>query len=209
MSETLYKWKLKKSKRGMVFCSTICSSSRIGSTIYIKCSMCKKDLELRKWDYDRRIRNSERNMIFCSPTCSLTGRNPSKETKQKISSSQKGISVMRRGRIGHDVTEKTKEKIRSTKLGVSSIKDNDIILRDLKKRDYDKMIDIIKVIPDAIMIKDGKLIALEVEKKRWENDVRKKMKNYIKDQFDIVIISWYLPNGEWVRDFIRENDIWS
>ena len=34
------------------------------------------------------------------------------------------------------------------------------------------------------------------------------MDNYINDEFDIVIISWYLPNGKKVRDFIRKNGIW-
>jgi len=133
----------------------------------------------------------------------------SKDTRQRLSQSQKGVSVLSRGRKGHKLSQETKEKIRKAKLGKSSIKDNHIILNDLKTRNYDKAITTIKVIPDAIMMKDGKLIALEVEKKRHENLVRKKMDNYINDEFDIVIISWYLPNGEKMRDFIRENGVWN
>lgn len=233
MSESVYARRLKQSKRGMVFCSSKCSSMKNNSTIKCKCGTCGKNMLLNRWDYNSRLKNSNSNKLFCSNTCSLTGRKVSRETKQKlsqsqkgisvpsrgkspseevrkkISSSQKGISVMSRGRKGRILPENVKEKIRRSKIGIPSIKDNDIILNDLKTRDYDKAITTIKVIPDAIMVKNGKLIALEVEKKKYEYDIRKKMDNYINDEFDKVIISWYLPNGEKVRDFVRENGIWN
>lgn len=207
--KNLINYQLKISKRGSLFCSATCSSSRNDSIIDLVCASCGKEFKLRRWDYNRRKKTSKRKQVFCSPKCSLTGQVLSEETKQKISVAQKGVSVMSRGRKGRIIPEDVKEKIRRSKIGIPNKKDNDIILNDLKTRHYDKVITTIKVIPDAIMVKDGKLIALEVEKKKYEYDIRKKMKNYINDEFDIVIISWYLPNGEKVRDFIRENGIWN
>ncbi|KKM94772.1 hypothetical protein LCGC14_1195090, partial [marine sediment metagenome] len=94
MNDTEYNRKLKDSKRGMVFCSVKCSSTKDGSIVDLKCPQCRNKFKLFKWDYNSRMKKSERKQLFCSSTCSKFGRKHSKETIQKISQSQKGISVM-------------------------------------------------------------------------------------------------------------------
>ncbi len=171
------------------------------------CTSCNVIITLDDWEYRRRLKN-ERG-IFCSPKCALIGRRCDLETKTKISNSQKGISVLSRGRKGHIVTEETKEKIRQSRLGTSSIKDNNIIIEDIISRKVQKYALTEKLIPDAIYIENGKLVALEIEKKSCESDAKRKMQNYEKrNGYDKVIIAWYSKDKKKIKEWIKEKGKW-
>jgi hypothetical protein len=134
----------------------------------------------------------------------------SEETRQKIILKQKGISKPQCGRAGHIVSEETKAKIRQSKLGKSWKADHDIILRELAFTAREKFAITNGLIPDAIFIEDGKLVALEVEKKRWETDIKRKMKNYDKrGDYDKVIIVWYSLEGERLKEWHKERGEWT
>lgn len=178
--------------------------------ITISCATCNKEFILRRWEYNDRMRKNPR-ALFCSVICSLTGKRKSEETKQKIKDSQKGISVSSRGRPGHIVTEETKQKIRDTKKknGFYRSPDWDIVLKAAERLGLEKYVTTKAPVPDILFIEDGKLIAVEVEKKPHETQIRKKMDNHtLNTGYDKVILMWFLPTGEFMKQWILENGKW-
>jgi len=142
--------------------------------------------------------------------CSGLGRKLTEEIVQKVISKQKGVSVIARGRIGHPVSQETREKIRLAKTGKRHFVDHDIIIRELACRGTQNFAVTNGLIPDAIFIEDGKLVALEVEKERWETGIRKKMKSYDRrGDYDKVILVWYSPDGQRLKEWHKENGEWS
>jgi len=127
----------------------------------------------------------------------------------KIRAKQLGISNPKRGRIGHYVSERTKEKIRLKKIGKPAPVDTAIILSELKFRKVEKYFAMVGLIPDAVFIEDGRLVALEVEKERWETGVRRKMAAYNnRPEYEKVILVWYSPSGERLKEWHKDNGEW-
>ncbi len=171
-----------------------------------KCPQCDKEYLLEKSDYRSRLKKSKRKKVFCSNRCSKIGRIYSQETKDKISKSQKGISVMSRGR---KLTLETIEKIKKTKIGKPCVNDIKIVEQELSKHQFEKGVTTHGILPDGIFFRYGKIIALEIEKKRHRSDIVRKMDHYNNDKkYDEVIIAWYYPNGEFVKYFIKRNGVW-
>jgi len=182
--------------------------------IITNCFRCDTELILLKWDYESRIKKNN-GRVYCSSRCSTLSRPD--EIKQrdtdrirKVALSQKGTSRPECGRKGHEVSQETRDKIRQSKLGKPSPKDTEIILSELKNQYYQKAVTTIKLVPDAILFRDGKLIAFELEKKKWETDVRRKMKQYDNDtRYDEVIIVWYSPEGIRLKEYRKIAGEWS
>jgi hypothetical protein len=181
--------------------------------IELNCSNCGNKFVKEKGYYDNALkRRPNQKQWFCSVSCINTnreGRNISEETRIKIVAAQKGISCPSRGRIGHIVSEETREKIRQSRLGQPSISDHDIILQELAYRGTPKYAITRYIIPDAIFIEDGHLVALELEKKKWETDIRRKMKSYENStDYDKVVLVWYSPKGERLKEWHKDNGEW-
>lgn len=180
--------------------------------IIANCAYCKKEIEMELWQYNDRVKNNKGRGIFCSPEHALYGRSVSEETRNKISIAQKGISVPTRGRPGHKVSDETKEKIRLKKLGNMNggQKHHIIIHKELSFRKTSKYAITKGLVPDAIFIEDGKLVALEIEHKKWETDIREKMKMYEdRNDYDKVIIVWYSPEGKRLKEWVKTNGEWT
>ena len=107
------------------------------------------------------------------------GKTPSKETIKKISESQKWVSVLSRGRPGRVIPLEVRQKIRQTRLGQQATEtDWGIVHREMALRGISKYAITSRPIPDAVFIENGKLVALELEKKPMESEIRRKMKAY-------------------------------
>ncbi|MDE1814297.1 MAG: hypothetical protein KGH87_08210 [Thaumarchaeota archaeon] len=186
---------------------------RINNITHVKfnCPKCNKETIIEKRKYDNRLKNSKRHLVFCSLECSNNIHIVTDDMRERISKKQRGISVMSRGRPGHITTEETRRKISLSKTGQSYPKDWNIILEELQNQKFDRSMPLIKPVPDAIMIKDGKVIALEVEKETGEYGIRDKMKLYENvTYFDQVIIVWYRTDTrERVGEFHKVNGVWS
>lgn len=232
ITEWKYYHRLERNKNRGVFCSPRCG--QIGkklseehrkkitnglikaheqdSYITINCVNCNKEFVIRRWEYNDRIKRNQRG-IFCSSKCSLIGKNPSNETREKISQSQKGKSVLTRGRPGHVLTEETKEKIRQSKLQLNKkiIPDWEIVHKAAEIQNLKKYVITRAPIPDILFVdENGKLVAVEVEKKKWENEVRKKMDMHtLNTGYDKVILMWFLPTGEFQKQWVFENGKWT
>jgi hypothetical protein len=117
------------------------------------------------------------------------------QTRQLISLAQKGISVPSRGRFGHIVSEETREKIRNAKLGKKLGKyDFALVRQELALEDVQRYFVTYPIIPDAIIVEGTRIIALEVQKTRWENQAKQKFGTYDKNPnhgYDEVRIVWY------------------
>jgi len=184
------------------------------SILKLTCVTCGKEFFRKRWVQNYLIKHSRKSRRgdFCSKTCGQTGRIYSEETKQKISSSQKYISYQNRGRKGHPISEETKEKIRQTKTGVSVKADWSIVEVEMKRRSISKYAIMQAPIPDAVFVdKDGKLTALELEKKPWETSIRTKMNEYQEyhTKWDKVIIVWYTLDGTRMKEWVLENGSWT
>ena len=178
--------------------------------IVLKCSQCKQTFYRKKWYHENLMQKNSRAKVFCSPKCSLLKQHPRDETIEKIRSKQLGVSVLSRGRVGHTVSEETKEKIRLKKLGKPAPVDTAIILNELKFRKIEKSFAMVGLIPDAVFIEDGKLVALEVEKERWETGVRRKMAAYNnRPEYEKVILVWYSPEGKRLKEWQKDNGEWT
>lgn len=181
--------------------------------IFLECDVCHKTFSKPQWVYKQSLKKyPNQQRWFCSLECnykSRFGHKTPQEVKDKISQSQKGISVLSRGRLGHKISEEVKEKIRLKKLGKPSKQDHDIIIKELSFRKTEKYAITKGLVPDAIFIQDGKLVALELEKKKWETDIREKMKMYEnRNDYDKVIIVWYSPQGERLKEWQKDNGEW-
>lgn len=231
-----YNYRLKRNNNRGIFCSPKCGRTgqplseetkdkltvalrksydegrrNLSPIVTIECLRCKKPLTMKRWEYNHRMNRNQRDGLFCSLECSSLDHKTSEETRRKLSQSQKGISVLTRGRPGHTVSEETKEKIRLKKLGnVNGQKHHIIIDKELSFRKTDKYAITKGLVPDAIFIdEDGKLVALEVEQKKWETDIRQKMKMYEnRNDYDKVIIVWYSPEGERLKEWQKDNGEW-
>jgi hypothetical protein len=137
------------------------------------------------------------------------------QTRQLISLAQKGISVPSRGRPGHIVSDETREKIRNIKLGKKLGKyDFDLVRREVALEGAPRYIVTNPVIPDAIIIEGTNVIAVEIQKARWENDAKKKFANYDNNPnhgYDEVRIVWYNRESVKMKVWIwkKETREWS
>lgn len=185
------------------------------STITLPCDGCHKEITLLNWVYNQRVRGNKSGKIFCSGRCSalnqpIESRERSNLHLIKVAKQQKGMSRPECGRKGHSVSQETRDKIRNAKLGKPSPQDTDIILRELQNQRYQKAVTTIGLVPDAIFLRDGKLIAFELEKKRWETAIRRKMEKYDGDtRYDEVIIVWYNLQGERVKEYRKIDGEWT
>lgn len=183
------------------------------NNVKTNCTKCGKELLLLNYDYQRRLKN--KNGIFCSFRCSMLSR-PEELKKQdterirRVANAQKGTSRPECGKKGHIVTQETREKLRISHTGKKSPKDTDIIIRELENQYYQKAVTTINLVPDAIFFRDGKLIAFELEKKKWETSIRRKMQKYDNDfRYDEVIIVWYSPQGERLKEYRKIDGEWT
>jgi hypothetical protein len=170
--------------------------------ITLKCAECHRTFYLERFNYNQRAKNSKRG-LFCSTKCATVNHNKSDEMRQRITQTQTGVSVPSRGKIGRKFSEETREKIRLSKLGKpASPIDYAIVLRELAFRKKTKFAVTQGLIPDAIFIEDGKLVALELQKERWLCGVRRKMQAYNnRTDYDKVIIVWYSCSGERLKEW--------
>ena len=183
--------------------------------IELECETCHKKFMKEQHKHNltmKRYPNQKR--FFCSLECnykSRFGHVSSEETKKKISLAQKGISVLARGRPGHLVSDETKQKIRLKKLGNNNGQKHHIIIdKELSLRKISKCALTKGLVPDAIFIEDGKLVALEVEQKKWESDIRQTMQIYDnRNDYDKVILVWYSLDGERLKEWQKENGEWT
>jgi len=84
-----------------------------------------------------------------------------------------------------------------------------IVLKELAFRKKTKYAVTQGLIPDAIFIEDGKLVALEIEKEKWEAAIRLKMQAYNnRNDYDKVILVWYSRRGERLKEWQKENGEW-
>ncbi|WP_415280911.1 NUMOD3 domain-containing DNA-binding protein [Candidatus Nitrososphaera sp. FF02] len=161
--------------------------------VCFKCAACKKILIISSFRYLSRLKNNSRRKLFCSPRCSLNGVRDQK-TRQLISQAQKGISVLSRGRPGHIVSDETKAKIRNARLGKKRGKYDFDLVRQEVALGAQRFFVTNPIIPDAIIVEGTKVIALEIQKVRWENDAKRKFGTYDKNPnhgYDEVRIVWY------------------
>jgi hypothetical protein len=181
--------------------------------IELECDVCHKIFLKERWKYNQTLRRYPNQIRwFCSLECnykSRFGHKTPQETRDKIRQSQKGISVLSRGRTGHKVSEEVKEKIRLKKLGIPHKEDHDVVVRELSFRNTQKYAITKGLVPDAIFIEDGRLVALELEKKRHETEIRRKMKQYDnRNDYDKVIIVWYSPDGKRLKEWQKDKGEW-
>ena len=180
------------------------------SIIKLQCPRCGIDFFIRRWRYKMQMDVNKGRGLFCSHRCSLIARNVSQEHRDKISKAQKGISVLSRGRKGKVIPLEVREKIRQSKLGKPSPQDYMIVHTALEALGVKKAAVTKGLVPDAIFVKDGLLTALEVEKKRIESDIRRKMAQYDnRDDYDKVIIMWYDPKGNYLKQWVKYKGEWN
>lgn len=176
----------------------------------VTCAYCGKHFTRPRWYHKRLEAGNKGRGNFCSPQHALYGRHYSDETRRKISEKQKGIAKIHSGRLGHVVTEETRRKISQAKRGVSCKQDYNLIIQEMQRRGITKYVNTTRrPIPDAIYIENGKLVAVEVEKKPIESDVVRKMDRYsVARNYDKVILVWYLRSGERFKEWQYENGQW-
>lgn len=181
--------------------------------LYLKCNRCSKEFQRQRWIHNMLMKKSSTGNIFCSNRCASTGREMSEETKEKIKTSQLGISKPQSGVIGHIVNEETRLKMSLNRTGINSTADWNIVLQELKSRGITKYSLTKRPIPDAIWINENyELCALELEKKPWFASVKKKMDMYISLDlqhhmaYDKVYLVWYTPNGKRQGEWIFEKN---
>lgn len=235
IDEWWYNYRLKRNNGRGVFCSVECGQKdkkiskeqkekislsirkaidegrkKISKIIKTNCSSCGIELEMEEWYYNARMKRSKRDQIFCSTGCVQKGRIWSEDSKKKISDKQTGVSVLTRGRKGHIVSEETKEKIRSVKKGKNGIvPDWKIVTTEMQRRGINKYVMTTRPVPDAIWVEDGKLIALELEKKPWLTAVKEKMDLYkLGTNYDKVYLVWYNLKGTRQKEWLFENGHW-
>lgn len=145
------------------------------------------------------------------------GKPMSEETKRILSASLKGREVWNKDKYGLQVawnkgkpwSDETKKKMSKAKIGRSSKADWDIVYHEVALQGSKKYVITRKPIPDAILFEDGKIIALEVEKKLSFADIKKKMGLYTHDRyFDEVRIIWYKTNGIRHKEFRKIDGKW-
>jgi hypothetical protein len=88
----------------------------------------------------------------------------------------------------------------------------EIVIKEMQHRRTSRYANLTqRPIPDTIYIEDGKLVALELEKKPNLGNIRRKMKLYESQDYgyDKVIIVWYTPDGVRRKEWILENGNWS
>ncbi len=177
--------------------------------ITLKCTECHRTFYLERFVYNQRVKKTTIG-LFCSTKCATDNHNKSDEMRQRITATQTGVSVPARGRIGRRIPEAVREKIRLSKLGKpASPVDYAIVLKELSFRKKTKFAVTQGLIPDAIFIEDGKLVALEIEKERWETAIRTKMHAYDnRKDYDKVILVWYSRRGERLKEWQKENGEW-
>jgi hypothetical protein len=176
-------------------------------TITTQCFLCKKDVEFKKLaKHNSTITHNPSHKIYCRDCGKLV----TEETRAKISAGHKGHH--RPTKSGWHHTEETKEKLRKIKTGKPCKKDSEIVDREIAIQGYSKFATTNGIIPDAVIVKDGKLIALEVEKERYEVGVREKMQNYAKKPnhgYDEVILVWYTPDNIRQKVWLLKNGEWT
>lgn len=86
------------------------------------------------------------------------------------------------------------------------------ILREIALNGFNKFATTQHVVPNAIVVRDGKLIAIEIERERWESGVRHKMKSYDEypaHGYDEVLLFWYTPDNIRRKVWTLKDGEWS
>jgi hypothetical protein len=176
------------------------------------CAFCGKVFSLPGKMWNKHIREGyAEDRVFCSRNCAVVERNKSDAMRAAISKKQTGVSVPSRGRVGHAVSDEAKEKIRQSKVGVPHRQDYDIVVGEMARRGITQYVTLTKrPIPDAVFIEDGKLVAVEVEKERWQAGINNKMKEYAEhpNKWSKVILVWYSPEGQRMKEWILQGGVW-
>lgn len=229
ITEWKYNYRLKRNNNRGVFCSPKCGRSGqsipsetkekislgikkacdegrrrgLSPTVSANCATCNKTIIMKRYTYNNKMKRNKRDKLFCSVQCSSTGISPSKETREKIRQTQIGVAAPQRGRKGRKHTEEMRKKMGEARKGIKSICDWDIVtsyMADMNITNYSLTR---KPIPDALYVENGMLVAVEVEKKKYEHAARAKMLNYEKsNSYDKVIIVWYsrgIKRKEWIK----------
>ncbi|MEO9362478.1 MAG: hypothetical protein ABI348_01135 [Nitrososphaera sp.] len=137
------------------------------------------------------------------------------EARKQISQAQIGISVPSRGRPGHIVSDETRVKIRNAKLGKKLGKyDFNLVRNEIALEGAQRYFVTYPIIPDAIIIDGTRVIALEVQKARWENNAKKKFETYDNNPdhgYDEVRVIWYTREGIRMKIWVwkKETKAWS
>ena len=243
ISEWHYQYRLTRNNGRGVFCSSKCgqldkkqseeSNIRRGESLkkaYLEgrkkrspdvttiCENCGKQWIEKKWKQVSKLKRSKNKKLFCSKKCTIEFLEPmgNEESRNKVSLSQLGKSCPQRGRKGRKLSEETKMKISEGMLRKPVLSYDthwDIIKKDADSLGFDNYVTLDKTVPDIIGVKDGKLIAVEIETKRGLYEVQMKLNQYnnIPKKYDKVIIIWrWLRNpnlvlGRW--EF--ENGVWN
>lgn len=189
-------------------------SWNLTAQIGLICRNCGKSWVTEMWRYTQFLRGTKGRGPFCSAHCSMMGRNSmlNEESRRKISDTQRGISIMSRGKPGHIVYEETRHRLSLTRTGGSTKQDYAIVPKEMAYRGIASYVNLTKrPIPDAIFIENGKLIAVEVEKERWKSGIRNKMQEYADhgDKWDKVILVWYSPEGQRLREWVLDDGQWT
>jgi DNA-directed RNA polymerase subunit N (RpoN/RPB10) len=231
-----YNYKLKRNNGRGVFCSYSCGqknkiqteshrqkislgvnraiiegrSHHLSPIITINCAKCGKEIQMKRWQYNQKINRSQRDQLFCSQSCAMSGRVPTEEHRRKISDRQAGISVPSRGR-SRPQSEEVRLKISLAKKGKTGIvADWEIVTTEMLRRGISKYVMTRRPVPDAIWIEDGKLVALELEKKSDLHPIKEKMDIYRRGtNYDKVYLVWYSLKGEFRKEWIFENGAWT
>jgi len=192
---------------------SIAAKNRAGNgsgLVNLVCANCNKQFQRKRWQWKRDSRIGKGRGPFCSNICSLVGRPVSDKTKEKLRKSQIYIPKPQSGIIGHPISKETKQKISETKTGISIKPDWDIVDTEMKRRGIIKYAITREPIPDTIFIENEKLVALELQKNRYESSVRTKMRLYdnCRSHYDKVIIVWYNTDGKFMKEWVKENGEW-
>jgi hypothetical protein len=181
-----------------------------GPRVELTCAQCNKTFHRLQWIYNRDMKVNKGRGPFCSRLCASIGHPVSKETIEKIRALQIGISRPQSGRTGHVVSEETRINISLANTGVPKKADWDIVDDAMKRLGKSRYAILRAPVPDSVFIEDGKIVAVEVEKKRWEAAIRRKMKSYKEhmNKWDKVILMWYTPDSKFVKKWILENGSW-
>ncbi len=189
-----------------------------GTTILLRCDTCGKEFLRKKWQYDFSMNRSITGKTFCSNKCALTGRIMSEETKLKIKISQLNIpeNKLTDDIVSHEISKESRIKMALSKAGISTKTDWDIVLKELEYKKIKKYSLTRAPIPDAIWIdEEGKLVALELEKKPWFTAIKSKMNMYYNldlthhNGYDKVYLVWYTLDGVRREEWLFEDGEWN
>jgi hypothetical protein len=199
--------RMRRNKCGLVFCSHECKTKALKlADVNLTCGLCGVVFTISRANYNHRLKHNDSGVFFCSRLCASRHVAQSDMRRKAVTEKQSGVSAPQRGRVGHVVSEDTKLKIslkRRLRHEVCAFQPHwNKIHEELSKRGITKYASMDLIVPDAVFIEDGKLVAFELEHKRWFTEVKKKMMQYMNcTKYDKVILIWYdredTFKGEW------------